>query len=151
MLKPRCPNWLFIRCFESWTATWSELFSCLHCLLTATFMLWSFFSIVETVSLKIWERQLPWHTKCSVLVAVLCSRMQLSWTLCSFDCLTFLIFKIRLPWTPTTLSFFKYICHSFQDISEQKLCICCNFNVEEFEWLEIGVTQAFVYYGILLL
>ena len=39
------------------------------CLYTNTFTLLSVFSLLE-MNLKIWERRLFWHTKCSLLVSV---------------------------------------------------------------------------------
>ena len=56
--------------FEPRTATGSVLFSFLTCLDTTTFILLSVFSLVETISLKIWERPLSWRAKCSLPVAV---------------------------------------------------------------------------------
>ena len=51
-------------------ATGSELFSCLTCLDTTRFILLNIFSLLETLSLKILERPLCWHTKFSLTVAV---------------------------------------------------------------------------------
>ena len=56
--------------FEPRTATGSVLFSHLTCLQTTPFILLSFFSLVETISLKIWETPLSWRAKCSLQVAV---------------------------------------------------------------------------------
>ena len=46
--------------------TGSELFSSLTCLLTTVFTLLSIFSLIETISLKIWERTLSWYANCSL-------------------------------------------------------------------------------------
>ena len=56
--------------FRTRTATGSVLFSYLTCLHTTIFLLSSLFSLVETFSLKIWERPLSWRPKCSLPVAV---------------------------------------------------------------------------------
>ena len=47
-----------VRLFFHWTS--------LH---TATFILLSIFSLVEAISVKIWERPLSWHAKCSLPVS----------------------------------------------------------------------------------
>ena len=49
----------------------SSYFTCLH---TTAFILLSIFSLVETISLKIWERPLSWHAKCSLPISVRCSK-----------------------------------------------------------------------------
>lgn len=59
------------------TATGSDLFPYLTCL-HATFILLSIFSLVETISLQIWERPLSWHAKCSLPVSVACLSSLLS-------------------------------------------------------------------------
>ena len=58
------------RVLDTRTATGSELFSLLTCLHTNTFISLSIFSILETISLKIWERPLSWRAKYSLPVAV---------------------------------------------------------------------------------
>lgn len=45
-----------MQCFESRTETGGELFSYLPCFLTTTLTLLIIFSLVQTISLKIWER-----------------------------------------------------------------------------------------------
>ena len=45
----------------------SAYLTCLH---TTIFTFVSIFSLVKTISLKIWERPLSWRAKCSLLVAV---------------------------------------------------------------------------------
>ena len=52
--------------FEPRTATGSEVFFYLTCLHTTTVTLLSIFSLVETISSKIWERPLSWQAKCSL-------------------------------------------------------------------------------------
>ena len=52
------------------TATGSERFSYLTCLLTAIFVLLIIFSLVKTITLTIWERPLPWRTNCLFPVSV---------------------------------------------------------------------------------
>ena len=42
---------------------------------------YAFLSSVETNCLKNWDRQLPWHAKCSLLVFVRCSQTSLAWAL----------------------------------------------------------------------
>ena len=61
--------------FETQTATGSELFSLSTCLHTTTFISLSIFSLLETLSLKIWERPLSWRAKYSLPVAVRVSKM----------------------------------------------------------------------------
>ena len=56
--------------FEPRKATGTVLFSHLNCLYTTTYLFWSLFSLVETISLNIWERPLSRRTKCSLPVAV---------------------------------------------------------------------------------
>ena len=56
--------------FEPRTATGSGLFSSSNCLHTAVFILLSIVSLVETKSLKIWERPLSWQEKSSDPVSV---------------------------------------------------------------------------------
>ena len=65
---------LSTRVFETRTATGSELFSLLTCLHTTTFTLLSIFSLLEMISIKIWETPLSWHAKCSLPVAVRVSK-----------------------------------------------------------------------------
>ena len=60
------------------TATGSELFSSLTCRHTTIFILFSIFSIGETISLKIRERPLSWRAKCSVPVSVRGSKPSLA-------------------------------------------------------------------------
>ena len=70
------------------TATGSELFSYLTCLHTTRFIL-SIFSLAETISLKIWERLLSWHAKCSFPVAVRSSKCRLLSSLMSYETLIY--------------------------------------------------------------
>ena len=56
------------------TANGSELFSLTTCLHTTTFTLLSTISPLGMISMKIWETPLPWHAKCSLLVAVRVSK-----------------------------------------------------------------------------
>lgn len=49
----------------------------LTCLHTATFMLFSIFSLVAVISLKILGKPLSWHEKCSLLVSVHGSKLPL--------------------------------------------------------------------------
>lgn len=56
--------------FEAQTATGGELFSHSTCHHATTFILLSLFSVVETISFKIWERPMPWRTKCSLPVSI---------------------------------------------------------------------------------
>ena len=56
--------------FEPRTATGSVLFFYLTCLYTTKFILSSLSSLVETISLKIWERPLSCCAKCSPPVGV---------------------------------------------------------------------------------
>ena len=52
--------------FEPRTASRSQLFSCFNCLHAAAFILiLKYLSLAETISLKMWERRLFWHEKCS--------------------------------------------------------------------------------------
>ena len=53
--------------FEPRTATGNEPFFYLTCLHTITFILLSILSLVQMISLKISERPLSWHEKCSLL------------------------------------------------------------------------------------
>jgi len=52
------------------TATGSVLFSYLTCLHSTTSSVLSLLSLVETISLKTWERPMTWRAKCSLQVAV---------------------------------------------------------------------------------
>ena len=56
--------------FEPRTDTGSVLFSYFTCLHTTTFIFLSFFALVETITLKIWERSMSWPAKCLLPVAV---------------------------------------------------------------------------------
>ena len=60
--------------FETRTATGSEMFSLLTCPQTTTFTLLSILSPLETSSIKIWEKILSLHAKCSLPVAVRVSK-----------------------------------------------------------------------------
>ena len=48
-----------MRIFETRTATGSQRFPLLICLHTTTFTLLSIFSLLEMISIKIWEHQCP--------------------------------------------------------------------------------------------
>ena len=48
---------------------------------TSTFILLSIFSLVETLCLKIWEKSLSCHARCSPLVSVRGSKVSLAWAL----------------------------------------------------------------------
>ena len=61
---------LSTRVFETRTAAGIEWFPLLTCLHTTTFTLLSIFSPLEMISIKIWEKSLSWHAKCSLPVAV---------------------------------------------------------------------------------
>ena len=61
---------LSTRVFETRTATGSELFSPLP----ATFTLLIIVSLLEMISVKIWETPVSWHAKCSLPVAVRVSK-----------------------------------------------------------------------------
>ena len=63
-----------MRMFEMRTATGNELFSLLTCLHTTTFISLSIFSLLDTLSLKSWERPLSWRAKYSLPVAVRLSK-----------------------------------------------------------------------------
>ena len=63
-------------------ATRSELFSYYTCLHATTFILPSIFSQVERISLKIWERPLSWHAKCSLPVSFGASKTWLNCKSC---------------------------------------------------------------------
>ena len=54
---------------KPWTETGSDLFFFLTCLHTATFILLSIFSLLETISLEFWETLLSWLAKRSLPVA----------------------------------------------------------------------------------
>ena len=56
--------------FEPRTDTGSVLFSYFTCLQSTTSIFLSLFALVETISLKIWERLMSWPAKCSLPVAV---------------------------------------------------------------------------------
>ena len=55
-----------------------KLFSYLTCPHTTTYVLLSIFSLVETISLKIWERPLSWHAKSLPSVPVRGSKASLA-------------------------------------------------------------------------
>ena len=59
-------------------ATRSELFSYLTWRHTTTFILLRIFFLIGTISLKIWERPLSWHEKCSLPVSVRASKRSLA-------------------------------------------------------------------------
>lgn len=63
---------------SSSTASGSRRFSTLTCLLTTTFISFSIFSLLETISLKMWERPRPWHVKCPLPVSFCCSKTSLA-------------------------------------------------------------------------
>ena len=56
--------------FEPRTDTGSVQFSYFTCLHTTIFIFLSLFALVETITLKIWERPMCWPAKCSLPVAV---------------------------------------------------------------------------------
>ena len=60
---------------EPQMATGSELVSYIIYLHITEFILLSIFSLVEAISLKIWERSLSWHARCSVPVSIHGSKM----------------------------------------------------------------------------
>ena len=62
------------RVFETRTATASELFSLLTCFHTTTFISLSIFSLLDTLSLKSWERPRSWRARYSLPVAVRVSK-----------------------------------------------------------------------------
>ena len=53
-----------------WATTGSGQFYYFTCLHTTTFLLLGIFSLVETISSKIWQRLITWHAKCSLPVCV---------------------------------------------------------------------------------
>ena len=57
-------------CCISAGQTGTELFCYLTFLHTNTFILLTIFSLGESISLKIWERSLSWHAKCSLPVSI---------------------------------------------------------------------------------
>ena len=63
---------------EARAATGKELFSYSTCLHITTFLLLSIFSFAEEISLKIWDRPLSWHAKCSLPVSVRDSKTSLA-------------------------------------------------------------------------
>ena len=65
---------LSTRVFETRTATGSELFFLLTCLDTTTFISPSIFPLLDTLSLKGWERPLSWRAKYSLPVEVRVSK-----------------------------------------------------------------------------
>ena len=60
--------------FKSRAGTGSKLFSYLSSLYRTKFILVSICSLVETISLKIRERPLTWHAKCSLPFTIRGSR-----------------------------------------------------------------------------
>ena len=64
------PQHIACNVFELRTDTGSELFSYFTCLHTTTFIFLSLFALVETITLKIWERPMSWPAKCSLPGAV---------------------------------------------------------------------------------
>ena len=56
--------------FRATADTGSVHFSHFTCLHTSTFIFLSLFALVETITLKIWERPMSWPAKCLLPVAV---------------------------------------------------------------------------------
>ena len=63
---------------EARAATGKELCSYSTCLHVTTFLLLSIFSFAEEISLRIWDRPLSWHAKCSLPVLVRDSKPSLA-------------------------------------------------------------------------
>ena len=83
--------------FEPRTVTESELLSYIIFFHTATVILLSIFSLVQTIS---WERPLSWHAKCLIPVSVRGSE--------NVACLTSLLLRVSLPWRD--YNFLRFLC-----------------------------------------